>query len=526
MYKLRIEVETDTEKLDEVRAMLPLLDQAFLLFLLSLFFFFFLTIIKRSFSSHNPNIPLPPSPPKLPFIGNLHQIGPLLHQSLHSLSSTYGPLMHLRLGQIPTLIVSSADMAAEITKTHDAIFATRPSFKVAEILTYNFVDLVFAPYGEYWKQVRKICTKHLLSPRREGSYHPMKEEEVGFMVERIGADSLQPSPVDLSEVLFDFANDVICRAVSGKFFREEGRNRLFRILIEENTALLSGFHLGDYFPKLGWLDGVFGVIKRTKRTFTGWDNVLEEVIKEHREGIKDGGDEDFTDVLLSLQEDPDLGFELKDDNVKSLLADMFAAGTETSYAALEWAMAELVRNPEVMKKLVDEVRGIASQNQKVTAEDLNKMSYLKVVVKETLRLHPPVPLFIPRESMEECHVGGYYIPKGTRVIINAWSISRDPNFWKSPNEYIPERFINTHVDFRGKDFHFIPFGAGRRICPGMQFALSTLELALANLIHRFDWELPPNGFSRTELDMEEASGLTTTRKNRLKLIAKPFVFPK
>ncbi|XP_072952784.1 cytochrome P450 71A9-like [Typha angustifolia] len=512
----------------------PLLDlellvspQAFLsLVLLPLFFLFLFTTVKRSFSSHKPKPPLLPSPPKLPFIGNLHQIGPLPHLSLHSLSSTYGPLMHLQLGQVPTLVVSSADMAAEVYKTHDAIFASRPKFKVAEILSYNFAALVFTPYGKFWRRMRKICGQHILNPKKEESYIPVKEEEVAVMAEKIRAASLQSSPVNLSDVLFGFANDVICRIVSGKFFRKEGRNELFRMLIDNNTALFSGFHAGNCFPKLGWLDGVIGVIRAAKKNINRWDDVLNKVIKEHREGsTEDGGAEDFTHVLLSLQGDPNLGLELKDDHVKSLLVDMFAAGTDTSSITLEWTMSELVRNSHVMKKLVDEVRGIAGENSKVRMEDLNKMSYLKAVVKETLRLHPPIPLLLPKETTEDCHIRGYYIPKGTRVFVNAWSIGRDPKYWEAPNEFNPERFINNQVDYRGNHFQFIPFGAGRRICLGLQFAINAIELAVSNLVNQFDWELP-YGMTSEELDMEEAPGLTTHRKSRLKLIPKPRAFSK
>ncbi|XP_072964105.1 cytochrome P450 71A1-like [Typha angustifolia] len=466
---------------------------------------------------------LPPSPPKLPFIGNLHQIGSFPHRSLRAISSKHGDLVLLRLGQIPTLLVSSADMAREIMRTQDAIFASRPALKVAQILLYDCMSLSFSPYGDRWKNLRKLSTAHLLSAKRVLSYKLGREEEVASMIRRVGEASRLSDPIDMGEELFALANDVVCRAVAGKCFREEGRRHLFRMLIEENVSLFGEFYVEDYFPSLWWLDGVFGSSSsRAKKNVKKWDNLLDQMIKEHEDhGSRDGGEEDFVDVLLSLRKDPELEFELTEEHVKGLLVDMLAAGTDTTYVALEWAMAELVCSPEAMKKLQAEVRAAtASQDGMVSASELNSMSYLKAVVKETLRLHPPAPLLLPRESIRDCiDLKGYHVAEGTRVIINAWAIGRDPRYWDAPDEFCPERFYNSEVDFKGCDFQLIPFGAGRRICPGMQFAVSTIELALANLVRGFDWELP-RGLERTGLDMSEAPRFIICRKKRLQLIAK------
>lgn len=201
---------------------------------------------------------------------------------------------------------------------------------------------------------------------------------------------------------------------------------------------------------------------------------------------------------------------------------MFAAGTDTTYIVLEWLMAELAKSPNAKRRLQDEVRRTkATKGGMIGAQDLNTMSYLKAVVKEALRLHPPAPLLLPRESTQDCYVKNYFIPQKTRVIINAWAINRDPVLWNSPDEFRPERFLDSSsVDFKGNDFQFIPFGAGRRICPGMQFAVSTLELAVANLVYRFEWELP-HGLREEEFDMIEAPGLTTRKREKLMLVAKP-----
>nr|BAD16679.1 cytochrome P450 [Muscari armeniacum]BAD16680.1 cytochrome P450 [Muscari armeniacum] len=476
--------------------------------------------IRRKISSTKSK--LPPCPPKLPLIGNLHQMGTLPHQSLHALSVKYGPLMLLKLGQIPTLIVSSADMAREIMKTHDHIFASRPSLMTAGIILYGSMDVVFAPYGEHWRQMRKLCVNHLLSPKAVQSFRRMHEEEVATMVAKISEVSSSSGVVNMSETLNLFASNAMLKAISRKLFRDERRSRVICELNEETAAILGQFSVSDFMPLLAWFDMVFGVGARAKKTARLWDRVLHEIIEDCRNRRDSEVNTDFVNVLLALLEDNDMDFSLNKDIIKAVLQDMIAAGTETSSTAMDWCMAELVRNPEAMKKLQDEVRGIANTKPMITDDDLSKMGYLKAVIKELLRLHPPVPLLIPRESMDHCEVQGFDIPKQTRVIVNAWSIGRDPNVWEAPEEFRPERFLDCAINFRGHDFELIPFGAGRRICPGMQFAVSTLELALANLVRSFDWELP-DGMNNEDLGMGDGPGLSARRRQSLLLVAKPFL---
>ena len=196
---------------------------------------------------------------------------------------------------------------------------------------------------------------------------------------------------------------------------------------------------------------------------------------------------------------------------------MFVAGTDTSSATLEWIMTELARHPRVMKTAQDEVRKIAASNGEVEETHLQHLHYLISVIKETMRLHPPVPLLVPRESMEKCTINGYEIPKKTRVLINTYAIGRDPQSWENPLEYKPERFEEQDIDFRGQDFRFLPFGGGRRGCPGFAFGLATVELALARLLYHFDWELPP-GLGPNDVDLTETFGLATRKKSALLLV--------
>lgn len=200
---------------------------------------------------------------------------------------------------------------------------------------------------------------------------------------------------------------------------------------------------------------------------------------------------------------------------------MFSAGTDTAATTIEWAISEMLKNPQVMRKAQDEVRNIFEEKGNVDESDLHELKYLGAVIKETLRLHAPAPLLLPRECSEQCKINNYDISKNTRVIINAWAIGRDSRYWNEAEKFIPERFLDCAIDYRGKDFKYIPFGAGRRICPGVSFAVANMELPLAQLLYHFDWKLP-NEQKHEELDMTETFGLTTRRRKDLFLIPIPY----
>jgi len=487
--------------------------------------------------------PLPPSPPGLPVLGHLLHVGARPPVSLRDLAARYDPggggLMLLRLGTVLSLVVSSPRAARAVLRTHDHAFASRPPSRIVDDLVYGSSNVGFAPYGEYWRRARKLVTVHLLTAKKVRSYRAARQEEAGLVVAKLREAAAAGAAVDVGGAVNAFANDIICRAVCGKFFREEGRNRLFRELNHMTTVLVAGFNVEDYFPGLASFLGVFTrfMSNKVSQTHQRWDRLLEEIISDHeRRRIADhwsgagGGDDDdddddeetdFIDMMLSVQEE----YGITRDHIKAILMDMFEAGTATSSLVLEFAMVELMRNPHLMAKLQDEVRRNTPKGQEmVKEENLASMAYLTAVVKETLRLHPPAPLLIPHQSMADCDIDGYTIPSGTRVIINAWAISRDPKSWEKAEEFMPERFMDggssADIDFKGKDFQFTPFGAGRRMCPGANFGLATINIMLANLMYCFDWMLP-EGMEKEDIDMTEVFGLTVHRKEKLILVPKP-----
>ncbi|CAM0902861.1 unnamed protein product [Alopecurus aequalis] len=499
----------------------------------------------RRRSNQEQHLRLPPSPPgKLPVIGHIHLVGPLPHVSLRDLARKHGPdLMLLRLGAVNTVVVSSPRAAEAVLRTHDHALASRARSAVADIIFYRSSDVAFAPFGEPWRQARKLVTTHMLSASKVHSFRHYREEEVRIAVAKIRAAAAAASSagtataaaVDMTEHLGSYMNDVVCGAVLGRHHRDDGRTKLLRELIEIHVSLLGGFNVEDYFPFLAMSDVFTGAVlcPRDKSVRKRWDELLDKLIAEHgrHREQEDDASADFIHVLLSLQEE----YGLTTDNVKAILLDMFGAGIETTYVTLDFAMVELMNNRHVMAKLQAEVRTRRRasapaggkdeeelQEDVVTEEELGDMAYLKATVKETLRLHPAAPLLMPHLSIAECEIDGYTIPAGTRLMVNAWALARDPVSWETPEEFLPERFLPggsaAALDGKGNYFEYVPFGSGRRICPGINFANAAMELMLANLVYHFDWELPPE---IKEVDMKQVFGLTTRRKEKLLLVPAP-----
>ncbi|CAL5017463.1 unnamed protein product [Urochloa decumbens] len=499
------------------KALLPLLFPLLLLFLLLRYF---------TAGSGRSSARLPPSPlGALPLVGHAHLVDALPHVSLRRLAATRrggedGGIMTVRLGAVPTLVASSARAARLVLRAHDQALASRVRSTCGDVLTYGPSDVVFAPYGERWRQSKRLVTTHLLSATKVQSYRDAREEEVELVIGKIRDAAAESETVDMSELMSKFTNDMVCRAVAGRSFRVEGRDRVFRELIDQTFAVLGGFNLENLYPGLARAAGgmlMWPARRRAERLRGRWDEILDKLIDQHarEDAVGDDGQQesDFIHVLLSVQAE----YGLTRDNIKGILGNMFAAGTDTTYLVLEFVMAELMLHRDVMAKLQAEVRKSVPKGQKfVSEDDLVGMTYMKAVIKETLRLHPPVPLLLPHLCQEDCDVEGYTIPAGMPVLVNAWAISRDPDMWDAAEEFMPERFIRMGdiggADFRGMDFQFLPFGSGRRICPGINFALASIEIMLANLMFHFDWELP-SGVDT--IDMTEVFGLTVSRKEKL-----------
>ncbi|KAM3751826.1 hypothetical protein ACB098_04G140200 [Castanea mollissima] len=396
----------------------------FAIFLISLLLPFILLKLRQS--NGNGKLNLPPSPPKLPVIGNLHQSGTLPHHSLEKLSSKYGPLMLLHLGHVPTLVISSAEMAREMLKTHDVVFSNRPKTTAANIFTYGYADMSFAPYGNYWRHARKVTILELQSLKRVQSFQFIREEEVKLLVNQIHHACLSKSPINLTDMLLAVSNNITSRCVFGRRTEVKNGKSTFGELSRRMLMQFTVFSFGDFFPYLGWKDYLTGIIASLKATLTALDALLGQVIEEHKILNVNDDKEEFVHILFKLQKKGILEIELTQDKLKGVLLDMFVGGTDTTATILEWAMAELVKNPSIMKKAQEEVRRVVGKKSKVDEINITQMQYLQCIIKETLRLHAPIPLLGPRQTSASGKLEGYDIPPKTTVYVNIWAIQTDP----------------------------------------------------------------------------------------------------
>ncbi|CAN8272624.1 unnamed protein product [Cochlearia groenlandica] len=465
----------------------------------------------------------PPSPRGFPIIGNLHQLGELPHQSLCNLSKKYGPVMLMKFGSIPTVVVSSAETAKQAMKIHDIHCCSRPSLAGPKELSYNYLDIAFAPYDDYWKELKKMCIQELFSTKQVHSIQPIKEEEIKKLMGSIMESSSTKTPVNLSEKFLSLTVSVICKAAFGVSFQGTVLNNdRFDKVIHEAFLFLGSFSASDYFPKCGWIiDLLTGLKGRRGRSVGELDAFYEQMFEIHKDGNKQGrgGVEDFVDLLLRLEkEERVLGYgKLTRNHIKAILMNVLIGGMSNSAITMTWAMAELIKNPRVMKKVQSEIRNQMKNKSVITLDDIDNLHYLKNVIKETWRLHPPSPLLVPREVISEFEINGYTIQPKTRLYVNIWAIGRDPDTWKDPEMFSPERFIDSNIDAKGQNFELLPFGAGRRICPAIYMGATMVEFGLVNVLYEFDWILP-DGVEVDDIDMEESPGLNVSKKNDLLLV--------
>lgn len=457
---------------------------------------------------------LPPGPIGFPIFGSLHLLGKFPHHDLHRLAKKYGPIMYMRLGLVPTVVISSPQAAELILKTNDLVFASRPANEAAKYITYEQKTLSFAPYGSYWRNVRKMCTLELLSNHKINSFMSTRKEELDLLIDYIKDASRERVAVDLSAKVSSLSADISCRMVLGKKYMEkEFDEKGFKPVIHEGMRLAASFNLGDYIPPLAPLD-LQGLTKRLKAIGKVFDDFFEKSIDEHIQFKDENRTKDFVDIMLGFLGSEETEYRIGRDNIKAIILDMLVGSMDTSATAIEWTLSELIKHPRVMKKVQKELEEKVGMDRMVEESDLEGLEYLHMVVKEAFRLHPVAPLLIPHESVEDCTIDGFLIPQKTRVIVNVWAIGRDQSAWTDANKFIPERFAGSNIDVRGRDFQLLPFGSGRRGCPGMHLGLAMVRQIVAQLVHCFDWELA-NNMLPEELDMTEAFGLATPRANHL-----------
>nr|WOX58877.1 flavonoid 3'-monooxygenase [Phyla nodiflora] len=474
---------------------------------------------------------LPPGPRPWPIIGNLPHLGPKPHQSMAALARVHGPLMHLKMGFVHVVVAASASVAEQFLKAHDGNFSSRPPNAGAKYMAYNYQDLVFAPYGPRWRLLRKICSLHLFSAKALEDFRGVRQEEVGILVRALATAG--QTPVSLGQKLNVCATNGISRVMMGRRVVGHGgaggdeKAEEFKGMVVELMRLAGVFNIGDFIPPLECLD-LQRVQANLKKLHKRFDAFLSDIVEQHKAinlGRAGQEHEDLLSTMISLKDEDDgEGGKITDTEIKALLLNLFAAGTDTTSSTVEWAIAELIRHPRILARAQQELDSVVGQNRLVAESDLPHLTYLQAIIKETFRLHPSTPLSLPRIANDSCEVNGYVIPKGSTLLVNVWAIARDPDMWSDPLEFKPERFLpggeKPGVDVKGNDFELIPFGAGRRICAGMSLGIRMVQLLTATLIHGFDFDLG-NGQKIEKLNMEEAYGLTLQRAEPLVVHPKP-----
>ncbi|XVF62145.1 hypothetical protein PTKIN_Ptkin08bG0193500 [Pterospermum kingtungense] len=470
--------------------------------------------------------PFPPGPKGLPIIGNMMMMDQLTHRGLAKLAQKYGGIFHLKMGFLHMVTVSDPEMARQVLQVQDNIFSNRPATIAIRYLTYDRADMAFAHYGPFWRQMRKLCVMKLFSRKRAESWQSVRDE-VDSVVRTVAANT--GTSVNMGELIFNLTKNITYMAAFGSS-SEEGQDEFIKIL-QEFSKLFGAFNVADFIPWLTWVDPQ-GLNDRLVKARGALDKFIDTIIDDHINKKNLGGsdevDTDMVDDLLAFyseeakvneSEDLQNAIRLTRDNIKAIIMDVMFGGTETVASAIEWALSELMKSPEDMKRVQQELAEVVGLDRRVEESDMEKLPFLKCCLKETLRLHPPIPLLL-HETAEDAVVAGYRIPAKSRVMINAWAIGRDKGSWEDPEAFKPSRFLKEGVpDFKGSNFEFIPFGSGRRSCPGMQLGLYALDLAVAHLLHCFTWELP-DGMKPSELDMSDVFGLTAPRATRLYAVPK------
>ncbi|KAK4406668.1 cytochrome [Sesamum angolense] len=463
----------------------------------------------------------PPGPPPLPVIGNILQLGENPHQSLAKLAKTYGPLMHLKFGSVDTIVVSSPALAKEVLQKHDRVLSGRPHPDVTSAYGHNKVSLAWLPIDGRWRVLRKICKDQMFSLQRIDSSQGLRREKLRKLLDYVQECCNSCRLLDIADAAFSMSLNLISASLFSVEFAQIGSDSShdFKGIVRGLLQLAGTPNLADYFPLLKPIDPQ-GLKRKSVSNFGKllriFDDIIDQRLKsESRAYTNYERKNDLLEALLDISRRNES--ELNRNDILHLLMDLFIAGTDTTANTVEWVMAELIHSPGKMSKARKELQTIIGGKGQVQESDISRLPYLQAVVKETFRLHPPGPLLIPHKAEADAEINGYIVPRNAQILVNVWAIGRDSSIWSNPDVFEPERFLDSKIDIRGQDFELIPFGSGRRICPGLPLAYRIVHVLVASLIHNFDWKLE-GGITPDELDMKEKFQLTLQKAVPLKAV--------
>ncbi|XP_027337402.1 geraniol 8-hydroxylase-like [Abrus precatorius] len=465
---------------------------------------------------------MPPGPYPFPIIGNILKLGQKPHQTLSELSKIYGPLMTLKFGSLTTIVISSPQIAKEALIKNDIVFSDRQIPDIMHALDHHKVSMVWLPTSSIkWRNLRKICATNVFSHQKLDSTRDFRHKKVQELLNFVHISCTKCEPIDIGQAAFTTVINSLSYTFFSRDFVEYGPcgcvpQNNYRGLMTDIMEESGKTNFADLFPLLRLFDPQ-GVRRRgkdyTQRLIRLFNGIVDERMQLRASCIDSGEDNrDVLDSFLSLMEVHDSA-ELSRREFLHLMVDLFVAGTDTTTSTVEWAMAELLNNPEKMAKAKEELIRVLGKEGKPEELDISKLPYLKAIVKETFRLHPPVP-FLHHKSKSEAEICGFRVPKDAQVLVNVWAIGRNSNVWSDPNCFVPERFLGCKMNVNGHDFELIPFGSGRRMCPGLPLAHRSVHLILASLLHCFDWKIA-NVKKQQEFDMTEKYGLALRRDQPL-----------
>ncbi|KAM0069830.1 putative cytochrome P450 [Helianthus debilis subsp. tardiflorus] len=461
---------------------------------------------------------LPPGPYGLPVIGYLPFLSSNLHEKFTEIAHKYGPIFSLQLGSKLHVVVNSMDLAKVVAHEQDNTFANRNPPITGLTITYGGMDLVWSNNNTHWRNMRKLLASQVLSNANLNASQSLRIHEVRKAVNEVY--NKIGTKIDINKTAFDTELNVVTNMLWGCSKSNEGGDfgemmEGFQEVESKIIELIGKPNISDFIPLLSRFD-LQGMNKEMQRQLEQVERIFNYIIDRRiklksskvDETYEGDGRKDFLEILLDLKDQKNDPESFNIIHIKALLINIVVAATDTTSTMAEWVMAEILNNPDVMKKVQDELTEVIGMNSIVEESHFPKLRYLDAVIKETLRLHPPLPFLIHRCPDESCKVRGYTIPKGTIVYINVWAIQRDSENWTNPSEFKPERFLNQKWDYNGNNFKFLPFGPGRRICPGLPFGEKILVYILAYLLHSFDWSLPKD----EELELFDEFGFVTKKR--------------
>ncbi|KAG9440789.1 hypothetical protein H6P81_020954 [Aristolochia fimbriata] len=454
-------------------------------------------------------------------------------RTLGALADKYGSAFTIWIGVHRTMVISTSDLAMECFTTHDKILATRPKTTAGKYQGSDYALFAFSAYGNYWRDVRKTVVSNLLSSQQLEAIKNVRVGEIDFCVKDLHRrwtenGAAAPVKVDMKDFFNDLVLNNIAKVLCGKRYFGTANVDDAKEAEKFHTVIRRLFYLGglillsDAVPHLEWID-LGGHIAAMKKNVEELDEILSSWVEEHKQR-RLAGDKtrtpDFIDAMLTARETIQFPDYDQDTVLKANFRGILLAGSDTTFITLTWALSLLLNAPEKLQRARAEIDGQVGKDRNVDLSDVKNLPYLQAIVKETLRLYPAAPLSVLHQATEDCYIGGYYVPVGTRILTNLWKIQRDPRNWDEPDAFRPERFLaedRANVDLKGKHFELIPFGSGRRMCPGASFALEVVHLTLARVLHGFDLAKCCKG----PVDLTEGLGVTLLKETPVEVFLNP-----